>query len=69
MEKKKEKLKESERLAFIRLIDAIAQCGPITSDRRTTLQKHDALRAISNKMSQELKLNKNKLRFTRFESY
>ena len=62
--KTKVMVSESEGELFKSKID---QRGPITSDPWATLQKHDALRAISNKMSQELKLNKNKFRFTRFE--
>ena len=41
----------------------IEQRGPITFDPRATLQKHDDLRAISNKILQDQKLNKNRFRF------
>ena len=43
--------------------DNLNQRGPITFDPRTTLQKHDDLRAISNKILQDQKLNKNRFRF------
>ena len=47
-----------------KLCVTVRQRGPITFDLRATLQEHDDLRATSNKMSQDQKLNKKRFRFT-----
>ena len=47
-----------------KLCVTLRQCGPFNFDPQATLQEHDDLRATSNKMSQDQKLNKKRFRFT-----